>query len=65
MGEKRRYHLYMLGADGHLVNPPVEAMCDNDQAAIEHAQQLRDRHAIEIWELTRLVACLPPKPRAA
>ena len=57
MGE---YRAYILGVDGHRFVWADQFVCDqpNDNTAIEAARSLSDKHDIEVWTGSRLVARL-------
>ena len=46
-----------IGEDGHICDKR-EFEAANDEAAVEVAQRLSNRHGIEIWQLNRRVAIL-------
>jgi len=54
------YYAYIIGDDGHIVNR-VDLVCDDDEEAKRHAQQLADVHAIELWQEARMVASFEPE----
>ena len=57
----RAYRFYFLNSDGHIAGPPTVAEFEDDRRAIEAAEALLDRKAIEVWELARVVIRLEPK----
>ncbi|WP_213741647.1 hypothetical protein [Bradyrhizobium sp. dw_411] len=57
------YRAYTVGSDGHFTGfEPL--VCADDAEATEKAQRLVDRHDIELWTGSRLVAKLSATPRA-
>lgn len=54
------YYAYVIGDDGHIANR-VDVVCDNDEDALRHAEQLVDGHAIELWQGARRIATLRPR----
>ena len=54
------YRAYLIGRDGHIVHR-VDILCVDDEAAKERAQLLVDSHTVELWQVARLVARLPPR----
>jgi hypothetical protein len=56
----RPYRIFFFGQDGHIKQPPEIVECQDDETAIEKANQLLDGSVIEIWDGTRLVARLAP-----
>ena len=57
------YRLYFK-VEGHI-SDVAEVVCDDDRAALEHAAAARDRRAMELWELGRLVASWEAQPDPA
>jgi hypothetical protein len=49
------YRVYVVGADGHIVDR-IDLLCADDDAAKEHARQLVDGHDVELWQLGRRIA---------
>lgn len=58
--EMEQYRVYVLDAEGHVRAPPEVIECPDDGAAIEHARQLLDGHAIEVWNFSRRIITLAP-----
>jgi hypothetical protein len=56
------YRIYVLDNTDHIREPPTIVECENDQLAIEKANQLLDGRVIEVWEQERQVARLAPRP---
>ena len=54
------YYAYILGEDGHVINRVVIS-CNDDDEARRLAKQLVDRHAVELWQQSRMVATFRPK----
>jgi hypothetical protein len=54
------YRIYLLGADGHIVAPPIVAECDDDAAAVAAARDHKHQHTVEIWQSSRKVATIKP-----
>jgi hypothetical protein len=52
------YRAYILGPDGHIQHR-IDLICDNEEAAIEHAKRLVDGHNVELWQGARKIATLP------
>jgi hypothetical protein len=50
-----QYRAYLIGSDGHFLRS-LDLICDNDDAAIENAEQLVDGHDVELWQQKRKVA---------
>jgi hypothetical protein len=53
------YRAYFIGRDGHF-NGFEPLICADDEAAIERAKRLVNKHGVEIWSGPRLVMCLRP-----
>ena len=53
----REYRALIRVADGHI-QLAVELNCDDDEAAIDGAKQLHERHDVELWERDRLIKVL-------
>lgn len=51
------YRAFVIGEDGHICDKR-EFEAANDEAAVQVARRLRNRHSIEIWQLDRKVAIL-------
>jgi len=51
----QRYSAYLLDTDGHI-QMRVDLVCEHAEAAAEMAEQLVDRHDVELWEGDRKVA---------
>jgi len=58
------YRVYTLGEDGHIKGR-AEICCPDDEAALEHAKQLADGHAVELWERDRRIALVDGKDGSA
>jgi hypothetical protein len=55
-----QYRIYTLTADEHIQTPPEIIECPDDEAAIRRAQYLLDGHAIEVWQMKRMIIRLEP-----
>jgi hypothetical protein len=55
------YRFYVLGSDGHIVQPPQVVECADDTAAIQQARQYLDGKAIEVWHSAKLITRLEPE----
>ena len=60
VGARPRYRVYTLGEDGHIKGR-TEIRCPDDESALEHAKQLADGHAVELWECDRRIALIDGK----
>jgi hypothetical protein len=58
----RDYRAYILNIDGHrfVWAKEFQNSQPNDAAALNAAKQLTDKHDVEVWEDSRLVARLSP-----
>jgi hypothetical protein len=54
------YRLYFK-VGGHI-SDVAEFVCDDDRAALERVAGVRDGRAMELWELSRLVATWEAQP---
>jgi hypothetical protein len=54
------YRLYFLDSAGHIVRGE-EFVAPSDEAALEHARQYVNGKALELWNMTRLVARIEPE----
>jgi hypothetical protein len=41
---------------GRISRPAIIIQCDSDHQAIERAEKMKDRQALEVWHLDRRVA---------
>jgi hypothetical protein len=57
------YRAYIMDDDGHILKPPVELHCENDDAAKEQARKLVDGHDVELWQLDRKVSVFWSEPK--
>jgi hypothetical protein len=55
------YRAFYVGPDGNFLKS-VNLDCLSDDAAIEEARRLADRHDIELWSGPRMIATLDHKP---
>lgn len=53
------YSVYVVGDDGHF-RKRLDFLCDNDEEAKAHAEQMMDGQAIEVWQAARRVVTLQP-----
>lgn len=53
------YRAYIVGPDGHFQSFEV-VIAPDDEQAIKAARQFVDGCGVEVWELDRKVAVLPP-----
>jgi hypothetical protein len=62
----RDYRAYILGIDGHRYIRVEKFLRDHpdDDAAVNAAKQLTDKHDVEVWDCGRLVALLKPDGEA-
>jgi hypothetical protein len=58
----RDYRAYILGIDGHRFIRVKDFLSHygDDDAALNAAKQLSDKHDVEVWDCARLVARLSP-----
>ena len=56
------YRAYIVGPDGHFQSS-VALECDDDDKAMEQAQQLVDGHDVELWQRARKLARFEHKPK--
>jgi hypothetical protein len=52
------YKIYTIDKNGHIAAPAQVIECQDDYAAIEKAQQLRDGVPIELWNGTNFIVRL-------
>ncbi len=52
------YRICFVTPDGHIAAAPLRFGCDDDRAAVLHAQSLVDRNAVQVWQGRRLVTRL-------
>jgi hypothetical protein len=57
------YRAYLLGVDGRIQRA-VYLDCEDDDSAIERAQQLVDGHDVELWQNDRKIALFDRKPKS-
>jgi hypothetical protein len=58
----QEYRIYTLDKDGKIGSPPEVIECEDDSAAFEHARQLLNGTAVEVWQTARRVGRLEPTP---
>jgi hypothetical protein len=56
------YGIYKVSKDGHIRSAPVSFHCDNDRAAVERAEAMKDGLDLEVWQERRRVAVLKGDP---
>jgi hypothetical protein len=52
------YRLYFMNDKGHITDA-VELLCDDDEKALDTAEQYRDGRDLELWQLGRCVKKIP------
>jgi hypothetical protein len=57
------YRIYAVTKDGHIQSAPVTLECDDDRAAIERAEAVKNGLDLEVWQERRRVAVLRSVPR--
>jgi hypothetical protein len=57
------YYAYLVGADGRFIKR-VAIVCDDDEEAKGVAMQMVDRHAIELWHESRMIATFEPDSKS-
>jgi hypothetical protein len=57
------YRIYTVSKDGHIQSAPVSLDCDDDRAAIERAEAMKDGLDLEVWQERRRVAVLRGVPQ--
>ena len=55
------YRAYQLSHDDHIAHPAEIIEADNDDAAIEKANELVNGHDVEVWRGSRFVIKLQSK----
>jgi hypothetical protein len=60
------YRAYMIGIDGHRFIKAAQFLSDHpdDATALKAAEQIVDRHDVELWDCARLVARIDHTSRA-
>lgn len=56
-----RYRLYVYDIEDRLIAQPMVISADNDKAATEQAEKMRDGVRVELRDGDRLVMRLPPE----
>jgi len=56
------YRIYSVTKSGHIVSAPTAIDCDDDRAAIERAEAIKNGSDLEVWEGKRRVAVLKGDP---
>jgi hypothetical protein len=54
------YRICYVTPDDRIAVAPVRFARENDHAAVQYAQSLRDRNCYQLWQGRRLVARLKP-----
>jgi hypothetical protein len=57
------YRIYTMTEDGHIQSAPVSFNCDDDRAAIERAEAVKNGLDLEVWQERRRVAVLRRNPQ--
>jgi hypothetical protein len=52
------YRVFVLRADGHIVEARILDGCVSDDEAIERARQMLDGHDLEVWDRNRRLVVL-------
>jgi hypothetical protein len=56
------YRIFTVGTDGHFIgSKPL--LCDDDEEAVQKAEQLLDGHDLQIWSGPRYVRRLESKDK--
>jgi hypothetical protein len=58
------YRICYVTPDDRIAVAPVRFVRENDHAAVQYAQSLRDRNCYQLWQGRRLVARLKPTQAA-
>jgi hypothetical protein len=58
------YRAYAVGDEGHF-NRYEPLVCANDEEAITKGKILAQRHGVELWIGSRLIASIPKQPARA
>jgi len=56
------YRIYSVTKEGHIQSAPMTIDCDDDHAAIERAESIKDGLDLEVWQERRRVAVLRDDP---
>jgi hypothetical protein len=57
------HRFYLLDFEGHVIGAPHVATCEDNKAAMVHAQQLAGLYAIEVWRDAKRIGLIP-NPRS-
>ena len=57
------YRIFAISDDDYIVGPPASVICESDQAAVRKAERLKSNYDIEVWDGSRLIACVEPEPK--
>lgn len=52
------YRMYFVDEERHINDVRQVSACDSDDAALEHAKQFADGHAVEVWERSRFIGLI-------
>ena len=55
----QEYRAFIIGPNDHVIGRR-DIICLDEQAARERAKQLVDCHAVELWQLERLIERFEP-----
>ena len=56
------YRIYSVTKSGQIISAPATIDCDDDRAAIERAEAIKNGSDLEVWEGKRRVAVLNGDP---
>jgi hypothetical protein len=56
------YRIFTVGTDGHFISSKP-LLCDDDEEAVQKAEQLLDGHDLQIWSGPRYVRRLESKDK--
>jgi hypothetical protein len=54
------YSAYVVGHDGHITQR-IDLLCADEADAYQRARELVNDHAVELWQLGRLIATFVPR----
>jgi hypothetical protein len=53
------YRIYLVTEDNHIAAAPIRFVCDDDVAAVQHSEDVRNRNGVmQLWQGRRLVTRL-------
>ena len=58
------YRAFRISPLGKIEGPPIVIEASDDDNALRHASTLVNGHAVELWDCSRFIAALPPRPEA-